>query len=104
MIDQQKNISPSPKVIHYNGETPDPDYTNLQTMLLDLLNGGINPFVTSQLAALDNAMTRKMETIWIFKMITLTSIEADLTKRVIYLLREDNIRLQNQVADLTREV
>lgn len=55
----------------------------MQIILTNLLNIRVKPFVTSQLTALVDAMTGKMKTIWTSKMITLTTIQADQTNRVI---------------------
>lgn len=76
----------------------------MQTMLLEMLNNGIKSFVTNQLMTLDNAKTRTMKTIRTSKIISLCSIQADQTNKIVDQVREENTQLQNQVADLIREV
>lgn len=99
-----RDTRPSPEMLHYDVKILDLDYRIMQTMLMDLLNSGIKPFICSKLTALNYKMTRKMKTICISKMINMTNIQADHTNKIINQFKEENTQLRTQMADLTREL
>lgn len=99
---------PSENIIIDDMETPplppNLDNATLFKTLKNLLDDGIKPAMGAQFTGLQNMFTQTIEDTRNRKITTVCKITEEEINRTIYQIREDNSRLQSQVAGLTREV
>lgn len=80
------------------------DHATLFTSLKDLLDDRIQLTIEAQFIALQNMFTQGLEGILNQRMHVLANIQAESMHRVVDQLIQHNVRLQSQVANLTRKV
>lgn len=80
---------------HMTTGNPNPDQ-NIYQMLKDLLNQGIKPAIHAHTQAIENMVTRNM--------VTLLNTQTASQERIHDALRQDNVRLHNQIQYLSEEL